>query len=132
MTAHESLEDTVADVDLNEALDAIESSIETPVALDADVQEVFDAKWKYKGVFGLSLGGEVLYYGGLSILGAGCAILAVILGRYFWWWIAAAVALGPIAWWKFWHRWKRWSGGRSIMQALGDVFEEDNGEKPIG
>lgn len=132
MTAQASLEDTVADVDLNEAFDALDSELETPVGVDAEVQEVFDAKWKYRGAFGLSLGGEVLYYGGLSILGIACAILAIILGRYFWWWIAAAVVLGPIAWWKFWVRWKHWSAGRSVMQALGDVFDDGDRQEPMG
>lgn len=121
-TAHESLEDTVADVDLSQVLDSVEASAESGAHDETDVQEVFEAFRNYRGVFGLPLGGEVLLYFVLSIMGVGCAILAVLLGNHFWWWIAAAVVVGPISWWRFWKRWKRWSAGRGVMDALADSF----------
>lgn len=117
-----ALDDTVADIELEDAMDSIDAAEEVPVGEDADVQELFEARWRYRGVFGLSLGGEVLFYGGLSIAGIACAILAAILGRYFWWWIAAAVIVGPVSWILFYRRWRRWSAGRTIMQALEDAF----------
>lgn len=122
LTAHESLEDTVADVDLSQVLDSVEVAEEANVGVDADVKEVFEVRWRYRGVFGLSLGGEVLLYFILSLVGIAFAILAVLLGKYFWWWIAAAVIVGPVSWVRFWKRWKRWSAGRTVMDALADSF----------
>lgn len=132
LTAHESLEDTVADVELDEALDTIETTEAAPIGADDDVKELFEARWKYRGVFGLSLGGEVALYFGLSLIGIACAILAVILGRYFWWWIAAAVLLGPLSWWRFWQRWRRWTAGRSFLDALNDAFDMRDSDNAAG
>jgi DNA-directed RNA polymerase subunit RPC12/RpoP len=133
MTAQESLEDTVADVVLQEALDTIDTpsgTEKTEAETEQDVQELFSALRRHHGIFGLRLGGEVLLYGALSIVGIALAILAFILGKYFWWWIAAAVAIAPLSWWRFWHRWQTWSAGRSFMESLADVFgmrEESEG-----
>ena len=135
ITAGESLEDTVADVELSEALDAIETDDEPiedqSAEAGVDVQELFAARRRHQGVFGLALGGEVLLYFGLSILGVAFAILAVILGKYFWIWIVAAVLTGPISWWRLVDRWRRWAAGRSFMVALADVFGLHD-EKPSG
>lgn len=124
LTAHESLDDTVADVDLSQVLDSVEVEDDAPVGADADtdIKEIFEVRWRYRGVFGLSLGGEVLLYFILSLVGIAFAILAVLLGKYFWWWIAAAVLVGPISWWRFWKRWKRWSAGRGVLDCLADSF----------
>ncbi len=122
VTAHASLEDTVADVDLSQVLDAVEVDAEQADELDPDLKEVFEVHRRYRGMFGLSLGGEVLLYFILSMLGVACVILAILLGKHFWWWIAAAVFVGPLSWWRFWQRWKRWSAGRTVMEALADSF----------
>jgi len=135
MTAQASLEDTVADVELQEALDTIDTpsgAEKTESEAEQDVQELFAAVRRHHGIFGLRLGGEVLLYGALSIVGVALAILAFFLWAYFEWLIAAALLIGPISWWRFWHRWQSWSAGRSVMEALADVFglrEEDEGAK---
>lgn len=124
-TAEESLEDTVADVELDEALDTIDTGADAGDATlesGVEVEALFAARRRHRGVFGLTLGGEVLLYAGLSLIGVACAILAVILGKYFWWWIAAAVVTGPPSWWRLWKRWGAWAAGRSFMVALADVF----------
>ncbi|RMH28641.1 MAG: hypothetical protein D6693_03605 [Planctomycetota bacterium] len=124
-TAEASLDDTVADVELEEALDRIEVGADAPDASleqAADTEALFAARRQRRGLFGMTLGGEVLFYAAMSLIGVACAILAVILGKYFWWWIAAAVVTGPLSWWRLWKRWRTWSAGRSFMVALADVF----------
>lgn len=126
------LEDTVADVELEEMLDTIDSSTAEPGAESGvDVQELFAARRRSRGLFGMTLGAEVLFYFGMSLVGLAFAILAVILGKYFWWWIAAAVLVGPISWVRLWKRWQTWAAGRSFMVALADVFDTRD-ETPAG
>ena len=127
-----ALEDTVADVELDEMLDTIDASTTEPGAESGvDVQELFAARRRSRGLFGMTLGAEVLFYFGMSLLGLAFAILAVILGKYFWWWIAAAVLVGPISWLRLWKRWQTWAAGRSFMVALADVFDTRD-ETPAG
>lgn len=118
------LEDTVTDVELDEALDTIEASdAASGPESGVDVQELFAARRRSRGFLGMTLGAEVLFYFGMSLAGLAFAILAVILGKYFWWWIAAAVLVGPISWLRLWKRWQTWAAGRSFMVALADVFD---------
>ncbi len=127
-----ALEDTVADVELDEMLDTIDAPTAEPGSESGvDVQELFAARRRSRGLFGMTLGGEVLFYFGMSLAGLAFAILAVILGKYFWWWIAAAVLVGPISWLRLWKRWQTWAAGRSFMVALADVFDTRD-ETPAG
>lgn len=125
VTAEESLEDTVAEVEIEEIFDHADVAEASELE---QVQEAFRAYRPHRGAFGLSLGGEVIFYGVLSMIGLACAILAVIVGKYFWWYIVAAVLIGPFSWIRFAKRWKKWARGRSWLQVLSDLLERDEDE----
>jgi len=114
------MEDTVTDVELDEVFDTLDEGAETEEVVD--IATLAARRRKTRGLFGLRLGGEVLLFGILSLIGLACAILAIIVGNYFWWYIVAAILIGPISWLKFWDRWRRWTAGRSWVDAVAEAL----------
>lgn len=112
--AEESLEDTVADVSLNEALD----DLSDPHG-DEGSYEVGPVAVQPKGVLGLSPGGETLLWGAGVLLGVAFGLLALIVANWFY--IACAVVL-PIAAIKFRRAWLTWTHGRPWMQCLSEAL----------
>lgn len=69
-----------------------------------------------KGLFGLSVQGEFVFWSVMSLLGLAMLIHAII--TTFWWYIAAAVLIAPLSFWQ-WHRAKRiWQGPRKFWTAV--------------
>lgn len=122
MTAGKSLDDTVQDVVLDEHLDhlAHHETIAEQTDLHTEYRRIYQ-----RGIFGWPIGGEVFLFGVLSVVGVSSVILAFILGKHFWWWIVAAVLIGPYAWWRLYIAWPRWKQGRSWTECLEDIFSGD-------
>lgn len=136
VTAAESLEDTVADVELDEALDDVDTGDAdggAPGSFFGDEPGGVAIK-RPRGVFGLTLGGEVILYAVGSLAGGACAILSVVTVvwrhyEYFWPYIVGAVLLGPLCWVRFYKRWGAWAGGRTWLECLSDVLGDEGGER---
>jgi hypothetical protein len=120
LIADQSMEDTVADVSLNEAFD----SLEDPHG-DEGAYEVGPADIKERGLFGLGPAGETLLWGVGALLGVAFGLLAVIVGA--WMYIACAVVLSISAV-KFYRSWKRWTNGRPWMECLMESLGESQAE----
>lgn len=69
-----------------------------------------------KGLFGLSVQGEFVFWSIMSLLGLAMLIHAVI--TTFWWYITLAVLIAPLSFWQ-WRRAKRvWQGPRKFWTAV--------------
>lgn len=110
LVATESMEDTVADVSVNEAFD----DLHDPHGDDGQY-EVGPVAVQRRGAFGLTPAGETLVWGIGALLGIAFGLLAIIVGA--WLYIAAAVVLS-VSLFKFVNAWKRWTAGRPWMQCL--------------
>lgn len=116
MTAGQSLDDTVADVALDEHLD----QITTPdAAATESADEVAFRRIPQRGMFGWPMGREVIFWGAMSVGGLALAILAVILGEHFVPYTIGALLIGPYSWWRLYHAWPRWTQGRPWLDCLG-------------
>lgn len=121
----DTLDDTVAEVVVQEHLDALDKQVsdDTGVgAVGSDPDEI--RRIPQKGMFGWSIGREVLFWMFGSLAGLACAILAVIVGKHFVAYIVAAVLVGPYSWWRLYKAWPRWTQGRSWLQCLGEELGE--------
>lgn len=114
--AKESLEDTVADVSLNEAFD----NLSDPHG-DEDKYEVGPVALKHKGILGLSAAGETILWGVGVLLGVAFGLLAIIVGA--WLYIVCAVLLS-ISVLKFRRAWQAWTNGRPWMACLMESLGE--------
>lgn len=74
------------------------------------------------GPFGLTTNGQFVLWTVLSLLGLAMVIHAII--THFWWYIALAVVLAPLSFWKWNRIRRRWQRGRPFLRALNDFFEE--------
>lgn len=128
ITATESLEDTVADVVLEEHLD----QVDTAAVAEEQAPEVDQIRRiPQRGMFGWPIGREVLVWGGLSVVGLSLVILAALVGKYFWQYVVAAVLIGPYAWWRLYRCWPRWTQGRPWLECLGAALgAEDDEQRP--
>ncbi len=124
----DELDDTVADVELGEHLDQIEAGEERPATSEED--ELVDyRRVPQKGIFGKPIGFEIALFGALSLVGIVCAIMAAFLWKYWWQWIAAALLIGPYAWYRLHRAWPRWTQGRSWFETLAETLgEQDEAE----
>ncbi|MCB9839115.1 MAG: hypothetical protein H6813_07240 [Phycisphaeraceae bacterium] len=130
MTAGESLDDTVADVVLDEVLDDFQPGS----ADNIDEMEAIHLSnvHRYRGVFGLTLGGEVLFFGATSIVGLAFTILCIVTViwekanmRNFWPYLVVAVIVGPASWKLFANRWRLYSRGRSVPRVIAELFGDE-------
>jgi hypothetical protein len=128
-TAHEAIDDTATDVVLDEVFDDF-----TPGrAADEDNPVVRLSYARYRGIFGMRLGGEVIFYAVLSAVGLAFTALCIVTAvwenyRNFWPYMAGALVVGPYSWWRLRDRWRRFSRGKSVWRTLGDCFGEDEGD----
>ena len=120
LVADESMEDTVADVSLNEAFD----DLENPRG-DEAVYEVGPVEVRERGFLGLGPAGETLLWGVGALLGIAFGLLAVIVGA--WMYIACAVVLSISAV-MFYRSRKRWTNGRPWMACLMETLGESGSE----
>ncbi len=129
VTAVESLDDTVADVELDEHFDEIESEADAADQPAEETEATEYVRIVKRGVFGWPMGGEVLFFGVLSLVGIACAILAVIVGKYFQAYIIAAVLIAPYSLFRFHRAWGFWSAGRPWLECLLSALGESD-ERP--
>lgn len=131
MTAGESLDDTVADVVLDEVFDDFQPG----QAQNIDDMEAIHLRnvARHRGVFGLSLGGEVVFFGATSLVGLAFTVLCVVTFiwerdnmKNFWPYLVVAVIVGPISWKLLANRWRIYRRGRSIPQVIVDLFGDDD------
>lgn len=119
LTAAESLEDTVADVALEESFDTIEEPAEGPVSEGPVVVESLPRR---KNRFGLSPAGEVLAWGIGALICLSSTILASLVpGKWVY------VVIAALTFWcaiQFYRAWKRWTRGRPWLQCLGELFDD--------
>jgi hypothetical protein len=128
-TAAESLDDTVADVVLEEAFDQIDEGGAGADAKPAGLEsagEVVLRKQRGTGIFGLGPAGETLFWGVGFLIGLCFVILAVIVR--FWFYVAAAAICTWTAW-KFYQSWKNWTRGRPWLECLAEAFGEADDDK---
>jgi len=130
MTAGESLEDTVADVRLEEVFDDFQ-----PGPADGiDEQEAIHLSKvvRHRGIFGLTLGGEVAFFAITSLIGVAFTVLCLVTViwrrenmRNFWPYLVVAIVVGPISWKLLANRWRVYARGRSLPQVISDLFSEE-------
>jgi hypothetical protein len=125
-TAEESLDDTVADVVLEEAFDQIEETAGPDESSLESAGEVVVRARGSRGVFGLGPAGETLFWGVGFLVGLCFIILAVIVG--FWYYGVAAVLCSWTGF-KFYRSWKNWTRGRPWLDCLAEVFGENDDSK---
>lgn len=124
-TAGESLEDTVADVELEESFDTIEAAEPGAVAetdLTDEGPRVAAPLPRRKNRFGLGPAGETLAWGLGALVCLSSSIIAVV-GPPDWVYIVVAA----LTFWcaiQFYRSWKRWTRGRPWLECLSDLFEE--------
>lgn len=112
--AEESLEDTVADVAVNEALD----DLSDPHG-DEGTYEVGPIAVKHKGFMGMSSGAETVFWGVGVLLGVAFGLLAVIVGE--WGYVVGAVLL-IVCGFKLRRAWGAWTRGRPWMECLSEAM----------
>ncbi len=131
VTAGQSLDDTVTDVELEEHFDHIDPE-SAAAAAEREEQAVEFRRLPQKGMFGWPMGREVLFWGVLSLIGLALSILAAITREHFIPYSIAAVLVGPYSWWRLWKAWPRWTQGRPwtdcLAQALGMEAEDEDKE----
>ena len=125
-TAGQSLDDTVADVALEEHLDHI-ATPEAPAHEEPD--GAVYRRIPQRGMFGWPMGGEVLVWGAASIVGVALAILAVIMLDYYIPYTVGALVVGPYSWWRLYHAWPRWTQGRPWLECLGRSLGAEDDEQ---
>jgi len=137
MTAGKSLDDTVADVVLDEVFDRLDQDPSLDEAALVDEQEAVHLSkvTRHRGVFGLSLGGELLFFLATSIIGLAFTLLCFVTiiwekenARRFWPYLVVALAVGPISWKLLANRWRLYRRGRSLPQVVADLFADDMSE----
>lgn len=69
-----------------------------------------------RGLFGLSVQGEFVFWSVMALLGLSMLIHAII--TQFWWYIALAVLIAPLSFWMFNRARRIWQGPRSFMKAV--------------
>ncbi len=130
MTAGESLDDTVADVVLDEVLDDFQPG----QAEHIDEGEAIHLRnvARRRGVFGLSLGGEVVFFSITSLIGLAFTFLCLATliwktenMKNFWPYLVVAVIVGPISWKILANRWRIYSQGRSVPHVIADLFGDE-------
>lgn len=125
MTAGESLDDTVADVTLDEAFDTIETAAAPEGAIvEPQVDFITAARQAHRGVFGLRPPGETLFWGVVALLCVGSSILALIVGKWFYIVAAALTLWGAL---RFYRSWTNWRRGRPWLECLAEAFGEQDG-----
>jgi len=125
-TAAESLEDTVADVPLEEIFDQIETEVEADAPGIESAGEVISSPRGTRGPFGLGPAGETLLWGIGFLIGLSFIILAIIV-RFWFYGIAAAVCSWTA--WKFYRSWTKWTRGRPWLECLAEAFGENDDSK---
>ena len=127
-TAEESLDDTVADVTLEEAFDDIETQPDQPSknnAVNEAVQytEDFVPRSVSGGVFGLGPAGEAIFWGAIALVCLSSFILAAFVPKWAYL-IAGVISLWGI--WRFINSWKNWTRGRPWLECLDELFSSTN------
>lgn len=117
LVAEESLDDTVADVELNDAFDDLSNPHGDPEKYD----EVGPLRVQTRGLLGLGPAGETLFWGIGLLIGVAFGLLAIIVADWFY--IACALLL-VISAVKFAKAWKRWTRGRPWMECLMESLGE--------
>ncbi|MFG0257561.1 MAG: hypothetical protein ACF8GE_06635 [Phycisphaerales bacterium JB043] len=126
--ASESLEDTVADVTLEEAFDEIDTSApkgstsesENAVALDEEeYTEEFVPRRVSGGIFGLGPAGETLFWFVVALVCLSSFILFAYVPSWVYFIIGIVTFLGI---WKFYTSWKNWTRGRPWLECLDELF----------
>lgn len=116
-------------VDLDAVFDSLGAAESDHLAHDAGAL----LRRRHRGLFRLSLEGELVVYGVFALVGVACTILAILVGKYFVPYIVAAVLVGPASWWLFWKRWRLWTKDRTLWQALSQVISgEEEGQDDAG
>lgn len=130
-TAAESLDDTVADVELEEHLDQIEAdeSVEEFIQEATSIRRI-----PQKGMFGWPIGREVFVWGVLTVVGIALGILALLLHKYFIHYTIAFAAVFPYSAYRLRKSWPRWAQGRSWIECVNDTLgvSEDGDENENG
>ena len=130
MTAGKSLDDTVADVVLDEVFDDFQPG----QAENIDDQETIHLRniTRHHGVFGLTLGGEVVFFSFTSLIGLAFTVLCIVTFiwkqeslKNFWPYLVVAVIVGPISWKILANRWRIYRRGRSLPQVITDLFSDE-------
>ncbi|MHC4975281.1 MAG: hypothetical protein ACYTF7_01595 [Planctomycetota bacterium] len=123
----ESLDDTVADVRLEEVFDEIETSVPEPPGGEGEetpeespeYQEVLVPRRVSAGVFGLGPAGETLFWGVVMLVCLSSFVLFMYVPREVY------LVIGVITFWgiwKFYRSWKNWSRGRHWTECLDELF----------
>ena len=113
---------TVSNVDLEQVFEDV-----VPEATE-DAGDAMRLKLKsYRGVFGLSLTGEVVLYGVLSLVGLAFGLLCLVTlfwqnFEHFWPYVVGFVLVAPYSWLKLRSRWALFSQGRGIMRTLSETL----------
>ncbi len=83
----------------------------------------------HRGLFGMSRGQEVVFWGGMVAVAFAMVVHALIVQT--WWYITLSVVLVPIALWKFIPARRMWQGNRSFKRAWAETFahEPESGEQ---
>lgn len=114
----DTLDDTVAEVVIQEHLDTLDRTGQESAASDQANDSEGVRIIPQKGVFGWTIGRDVLFWMCWSLVGLACAILAAIVQERFVAYIVAAVIIGPYSWWRLYKSWPRWTQGRPWLQCL--------------
>jgi len=127
-----ALDDTVADVELGEQLDAIEDedasdAIETEEGGVGNAEPVWSGS--RRGMFGWPVGAEVLVWGVLSLVGLSCGIMTAFMWKYWIGWVIAFVLIGPYSFYRLADIWPRWTRGRPFIEALVDSLGGEHDEQ---
>lgn len=119
ITAGQSLDDTVGDVELGEHLDQVDAvAADTPdEAGSTDYRRI-----PQKGIFGWPIGQEVLFWSILSLVGVGLGILAAIMREYYIPYSVAFVVIAPYSWLRLYKVWPRWTQGRPWFECLAEAL----------
>ena len=123
-TAKESLDDTVADVTLEEAFDDIETQSTEPSEnsdnnIAIDYTEELVPRRVSGGVFGLGPAGETIFWGAIALVCLSSFILAAFVPKW------AYIVAGALSLWgilKFVKSWRNWTRGRPWLECLDELF----------
>lgn len=124
MTAGESLDDTVADVALDEAFDELDTGAPpTGAVVEPEMDILAAARQAHRGVFGLRPPGETLFWGVLALVCLSSSILALIVGKWFY---VVAATLTVWGAYRFYRSWSNWRRGRPWLDCLAEAFGEQD------
>ncbi len=137
MTAGEAMDDTVADVVLDEVFDDFQPGQADNIS-DQEAIHLRNVS-RHRGVFGLSLAGEVVFFGFTSLIGIAFTVLCIVTfiwerenTKRFWPYLVVALVVGPISWKIFLNRWRIYSRGRSVPQVITDLFADESDDPATG